>query len=83
MVNNFDITFEETVDPRGLNCGEDRYNDYGCSRVAVQQDYEIPPKLMPASRIAQKSPQKWPKAVFTAKWRSLRGLQVGFFQITP
>ena len=61
MVNNFDITFEETVDPRGINCGEDRYNDYGCCRVAVQQDYEIPPKLMPASRIAQKSPQKWPK----------------------
>ena len=32
MVNNFDITFEETVDPRGVNCGEDHYNDYGCSR---------------------------------------------------
>ena len=32
MINNFDITFEETVDPRGVNCGEEHYNDYGCSR---------------------------------------------------
>ena len=32
MVNNFDITFGETVDPRGVNCGEEHYNDYGCSR---------------------------------------------------
>ena len=32
MTNNFDISFEQTVDPRGINCGEEHYNDYGCSR---------------------------------------------------
>ena len=32
MTNNFDISYEQTVDPRGVNCGEEHYNDYGCSR---------------------------------------------------
>ena len=25
MVNNFDITWGETVDPQGINCGEENY----------------------------------------------------------
>jgi alpha-glucosidase len=32
MVNNFDISFEETVDPQGLSCGAENYNDEYCSR---------------------------------------------------
>ena len=32
MNNNMDITFEETVDPSGVNCGPDHYNDEPCSR---------------------------------------------------
>ena len=32
MVNNFDITWEETVDPQGINCGEENYLDEYCSR---------------------------------------------------
>ena len=32
MRNNFNITFEESVDPRGCNCGPDHYLDQPCSR---------------------------------------------------
>ena len=32
MVNNFDITWEETVDPQGIGCGEENYMDEYCSR---------------------------------------------------
>jgi alpha-glucosidase len=33
MTNNFDISYEETVDPSGCNCGPDRYNSVqDCSR---------------------------------------------------
>ena len=32
MVNNFDITWEETVDPQGISCGEENYLDEYCSR---------------------------------------------------
>ncbi len=32
MTNNMDISYEETVDPRGLNCGPEDYLDPGCSR---------------------------------------------------
>ena len=32
MVNNFDITWEETVDPQGIGCGEEKYLDEYCSR---------------------------------------------------
>ena len=32
MTNNMDITFEQTVDPSGLNCGPEHYNDEVCSR---------------------------------------------------
>ena len=32
MTNNMDITFQQTVDPSGLNCGPEHYNDEVCSR---------------------------------------------------
>eukprot|EP00095_Tigriopus_kingsejongensis_P002649 maker-scaffold441_size170131-snap-gene-0.35 protein:Tk02649 transcript:maker-scaffold441_size170131-snap-gene-0.35-mRNA-1 annotation:"hypothetical protein LOTGIDRAFT_141370" len=32
MTNNMDITYEQTVDPSGCNCGPDRYNEEPCSR---------------------------------------------------
>lgn len=32
MVNNMDITWEQTVDPSGCNCGIDEYNTEPCSR---------------------------------------------------
>lgn len=32
MTNNMDISYEETVDPSGCNCGPDHYNDEPCSR---------------------------------------------------
>lgn len=32
MVNNMDISYEETVDPRGCNCGPDEYLKPSCSR---------------------------------------------------
>ncbi len=32
MVNNFDISFEDSVDPQGCNCGPDHYADPFCSR---------------------------------------------------
>jgi len=33
QVNNFDISFEDTVDPSGCNCGPNRYNEVqDCSR---------------------------------------------------
>ncbi len=32
MLNNMDITYAETQDPRGCECGPDHYNDEECSR---------------------------------------------------
>ena len=32
QLNNNDITYEQTVDPRGCNCGPDLYNSSFCSR---------------------------------------------------
>ena len=32
MLNNFDISWEETVDPQGIGCGEENYLDEYCSR---------------------------------------------------
>jgi len=32
MRGNFDIDFDQTVDPRGINCGPDRYLEPACSR---------------------------------------------------
>lgn len=32
MTNNMNITFDETVDPSGCNCGPDDYNEEVCSR---------------------------------------------------
>ncbi len=29
---NFNVSYEDTVDPAGCNCGPDHYNDQGCSR---------------------------------------------------
>ncbi len=32
MTNNMDISYEETQDPAGCNCGPDRYLEQDCSR---------------------------------------------------
>ena len=32
MVNNMDISYEESVDPKGCNCGPDEYLTRSCSR---------------------------------------------------
>lgn len=32
MVNNFDIPYEDSVDPAGCNCGPDDYLEPNCSR---------------------------------------------------
>ena len=32
LINNMDISFEETVDVRGINCGEETYLNPECSR---------------------------------------------------
>jgi len=32
MTSNFDISFDQAVDPAGKNCGSDRFLELGCSR---------------------------------------------------
>jgi alpha-glucosidase len=40
MLNNFDITWEESVDPRGCSCGPDTFLTEKCSRDPVRTPFQ-------------------------------------------